>query len=139
MSEDVPELDIVFIKGRTWERSLSFIDQDLTGCTLRMTLVRKWDDTSKVLELSSPSTGITLSEVTAADVWTSETTTLDGARGETKTVVAGSWQADIEVTSTQTAALSGVYYYDIELTGPASAYADHILRGKVTVLGRATT
>ena len=138
MSEDVPELDIVFVKGRTWERSLSFIDQDLTDCTLRMTLVRKWDDTTKVLELSSPSTGITLAEVLEADVWTSETTTLEGARGETKTVVAGSWEADIEVTAAQTAALSGTYFYDIELTGPSSAYSDHILRGKVTVLGRAT-
>lgn len=138
MAETVPTYDIVLIKGRSWSRRLTFNDFDGTGCVLKMTLVRNWDDATKVLELSSPATGITVAEVAAADVWVSDTVTLDGARGETLNIVEGDWQADIDITAAQVAELTGTYFYDIKLEGPSDAYDDPILRGKVTVLGRAT-
>jgi len=138
MSETVPTYDIVLTKGRSWSRRLTFNDFDGNGCVLKMTLVRNWDDTTKILELSSPSTGITVTTVAAADVWVTDTTTLEGARGDTVNIVEDSWQADIEITAAQVATLSGTYFYDIKLEGPADAYDDHVLRGKVTVLGRAT-
>jgi hypothetical protein len=93
-------------QGATWSREVTWTGQNITGYTVRMQLRRKVTDESAIIELSTTNGKIALTSPSTGMV-------------------------TLNLTATETAALSGEYVYDLEFVN--GAVVTRLLEGRVSV------